>query len=78
MTSPIKTPEPIVEVTAAKAWVAAVGATLVALQGAVTVVSLAANDGQFDGGEIGGLVTTAITLVLTVWRVWATPNKPVS
>lgn len=74
MSAPVNGSTPVVDVTAAKAWVAGVGSTLAALQGALTVVSLAANDGQFDGGEIGGLVTTAITLVLTVWRVWATPN----
>lgn len=78
MTAPVNGSQPSVDVTAAKAWVAGVGATLAAIQGAFTVVSLAANDGQFDTGEIAGLASTAVTLVLTVWRVWATPNRPVS
>ena len=68
--------QPVVEVTAAKTVVASVGATLTAFQVALTVVSLAFNDGQLDGGEIGGLVTSGITLVMTVYGVWKVRNQP--
>ena len=69
--------QPSVDVTAAKAVVAGIGATITALLGALTVVSVAVNDGQLDGGEIGGLITTAITLITTVYGVWKVPNQPV-
>lgn len=75
MTAPVQPSEPAVPVTAAKTVVASIGATLAALTTALTVVSLAVNDGQLDGGEVGGLLTAAFILVTTVYGVWRVPNE---
>lgn len=61
--------------TAAKARAAAIGATLTALATAWAVVSVALNDGKIQGGEVSLLVTTAVTLVGTIYAVWKTPNQ---
>lgn len=65
-------------VTAAKARAAAIGATLTALAAAWAVASVALNDGKIQGGEVATLLTTAVTLVGTVYAVWRTPNTPKS
>lgn len=76
MTSPVDTSQPVVKVTAAKSVVAGIGATLTAFTTSLTVASLAVNDGQLDGGEIGGLVTAGLVLVSTVYGVWKVRNHP--
>lgn len=68
--------QPVVRTTAAKAWVAAVGATLTAASTAVATVSVAVGDDAIDAVEVGSIATALIVLVGTVWRVWATRNEP--
>jgi hypothetical protein len=68
---------PAVPVTAAKAYVAAIGATLTALTTALGVVSVAVGNDAVDASEMGAIVTAVVTLCATVWGVWRVPNQPV-
>jgi len=63
--------------TKAKAWVAGIGSTLTAIVVAIGVLSGALQDNKIDGGEIATLISTAVTLVGTVYSVWRVPNKVV-
>lgn len=64
------------ELTAAKAVVAAVGATATAVATAVAAVQVVLADSSLDMGEYGTIVTAVVTLVATVYGVWRTPNRP--
>lgn len=63
--------------TNAKAIAAGVGATLTALITALGPLQTALDDGHIDVGEGTTLAGVAVTLVVTVYAVWRTPNKPV-
>lgn len=65
------------KVTALKAKVAAVGATLTALLVALGPLQDALADGKLDLGEATTLGGVVVTLVGTVYAVWRAPNKPV-
>lgn len=64
--------------TAAKAWMAALGASLTAVTTALATVQLVLSDDAVDLAEIGTLAVAASTLAATVYAVWKTPNKVVS
>lgn len=59
----------------AKTVAAAIGTTLTALSVALTVAQDALGDGTVSTGEVATLITTAVTLVGTVYAVWKTENK---
>lgn len=59
----------------AKAWVAAVGATLTAVTAAWASVTTTLGDNHIDGGEAGTILTALFTLVGTVVAVWRVPNE---
>ena len=65
------------KVTAAKAKVAAVGATLTAILVALGPLQTALEDDRIDLGEATNLAGIAVTLAGTVYGVWRTRNKPV-
>lgn len=60
--------------TTAKAKVAAVWSTLAALQVFLGALLVVLEDNQVGAEEITPLITGALTMGVTVWRVWATPN----
>jgi len=59
----------------AKAVVAGIGGTLTALMVMWATVSVAAQDDVFDAGEIGTIISAAVTLVMTIYAVWRVPNE---
>lgn len=63
------------DMTAVKAWVAAIGTTLTALTVAFAAVQAATADGSLDGGDIASIITAAVVCIGTVWGVWRAPNK---
>lgn len=65
------------KMTAVKAKVAAVGATLTAFLVALGPLQDALADGKLDLQEATTLGGVAVTLVGTVYAVWRAPNKPV-
>lgn len=68
---------PTIKVTAAKAKVAAVGATLTAILVALGPLQVALEDDKLDLGEVTTLGGALVTLAATVYGVWRTRNKPV-
>ena len=62
--------------TAAKAWVAGIGATLTALLVAIGPLQTALADDTLDLGEATNLAGVLVTLIGTVYGVWRTENKP--
>lgn len=62
----------------AKAIAAGIGSTLTALGVALTVIQLVIGDGKIEVGEYTTLISTAVTLVGTVYAVWKTENKVLS
>ena len=63
------------EMTAGKAVVAGIGATLTALTTALAAVQVALDDGALDAAEYGAVVTAGVVLVSTIYAVWRTPNR---
>lgn len=63
------------KLTAAKAWLAALGTTLTAVTTALATVQLVLSDDAVDLAEYSTLVTAAVTLAATVYAVWRVPNK---
>jgi hypothetical protein len=61
--------------TAVKAWVAALGATLTALTAAVATAQVVLADGKLDFSEYGTIAVAAATLIGTIYGVWRAPNK---
>ncbi len=70
--------QPGIKVTAAKAKVAAVGATLTAALVFIGVLTPALDDGTLSIGEATPLVGALVTLVSTVYGVWRVRNKPLT
>jgi len=64
--------------TAAKAKVAAIGATLTALLVALGPLQTALEDDRLDLGEVTTVGGALVTLGATVYGVWRTTNKPVA
>jgi hypothetical protein len=60
--------------TAAKAKVAAVWATLAAIQVFLGLVMTVLDDDKVGADEVTPLITGIISMGIGVWRVWATPN----
>lgn len=67
-----------VKTTAAKAWVAAIGATLTALTTAVATATVVLDDDAVDLSEVTSITTAVVALAGTVYGVWKTVNKPSS
>lgn len=67
--------EPTQRFTAAKAWVAGIGATLTAVTTALATVQLVLADDAINLPEISTLTTAAVSLLATVYAVWRVPNK---
>lgn len=59
----------------AKAWVAAVGATLTAVTASWASVTTTFSDNVVDAAEVGTILTAALSLVGTVIAVWRVPNE---
>lgn len=78
MTSPRVTKLYTGPTTAAKAYVAAAGATLTALMAAVATATVVLDDDKVDFAEIGSIATAVVTLAGTIYGVWAVRNRPVS
>lgn len=61
--------------TNAKAWIAAVGATLTAAATAWATVTTTFSDDVVDVAELGSIATAVTVLVGTVFGVWRVENK---
>ena len=64
------------EFTPAKAWVAALGNTLAAIQIFLGIVLLSLEDDAVTVEEVAPLVTGFLTMAVTVWGVWKKRNEP--
>lgn len=60
--------------TNAKAWVAAVGATLTAVTTAWASVTTTFSDNVIDVAEVGSTASAVTALVATVYGVWRVEN----
>lgn len=64
------------EMTSAKAIVAAIGTTATAVATAAATAQVVLADNKLDIGEYSTIAGALATLVLAVYGVWKTPNKP--
>lgn len=64
------------EMTVAKAVVAAIGSTATAVGTAAATASVVLADDKVDFTEYGTIATALALLVGTIYAVWRTPNRP--
>lgn len=60
----------------AKMWVSAIGATATAILTACATAATVLGDDRIDFTEYGAIAAAAATLAGTVWGVWRVENKP--